>query len=157
MSKKTTISVHVVGALGVEEAIANAALSPGHLIELMSTGKVRKHSGAGLRAVTTFALEDSGNGRGVTDDYDTTTNSRVIYRHFQPGERVQARLADGQNVAIGDFLESNGDGTLRAVASDTSAGTIKVGSLIGIAREAVDMSGSPGVDPEGGFITVEIM
>jgi len=49
-------------------------------------------------------------------------------------------LYDGENVVIGDYLESNGDGTL-----------IKLGSGVAlfVALEALDLSGSSGAETSG--------
>jgi hypothetical protein len=48
-----------------DEYVANAALTPGHLIELMSTGYVRKHAGAGQNGYC-FCCRRSGS---VLDTY----------------------------------------------------------------------------------------
>lgn len=147
MAKKTIALKHY-GAVVRAEAIANAALTPGHLVELMSTGKVRKHATAGGSAVEkAFAVEDELQGKEIGDAY--AINTLVQYDIFRPGDEVYARLANGENVAIGDKLESAGTGELRKVDADTSAGSIAVQSVVGVALEAVDMSGSSAVDPSG--------
>lgn len=133
------------------EAIANAAITPGHLVELMSTNKVRKHATAGGNAMKAFAVEDDLQGNDISDDYAAAAT--VQYNIMQPGDVVYALLANGQNVAIGDFLESAGDGTLQKHTADTwasaGAGTIYSNQIIGIALEAVDMSDSSAADPSG--------
>jgi len=129
------------------EAIANAAITPGHLVELMSTGKLRAHATAGGSAERAFAVEDDLKGNDIADDYAASNIAQ--YNIYKPGDVVYALLANGETAAIGSKLESNGDGTLRVVDADTSAGTIFVGSIVGVAMAAVDMSGSSAADPDG--------
>lgn len=157
-SRPSTISLHVVGALGIEEAPADAELYPGHLIELTSTGKVRKHATAGGSTERMFAIEASSEDGGtVATAY--AANEKVYHRVFQPGERALARLANGESAVIGSKLESNGDGTLRVVDADASAGDIKVNSVVGVALEAIDMSSSDAADAAagGGLIKIRLV
>lgn len=133
-----------------EEAIANAAITPGWLIELMSTGKVRAHSSSGQNQEFMFAFENELEGEGIDDDYAAA--DIVQYIIARRGDVVNAILANGQNVAIGDLLESNGDGTLKKYTADAIAvssaepGTVTVypTQIVGMALEALDLSGSSG-------------
>ena len=133
------------------EAVANAAITPGDLVELMSTGKVRKHAGAAQNAAPMFAVEDDLQGNGITDDYAAASTCQ--YNVMAPGDVVYARVNNGQNVAIGDFLESAGNGALNKHVADTwasaGAGTVYGRAIVGIALEAVDMSDSSAADPTG--------
>lgn len=131
-----------------EEALANAALTPGHLIELISTGKVQKHATAGgSKKQCLIALENSPGGVEITTAY--AADERVYYACGRRGDIFNMLIANGENVAIGDELESNGDGTLRKFVADTSALTRTVNCVVGVARTAVDMSGSTLADPSG--------
>jgi hypothetical protein len=137
-----------------EEFVAAAALSPGHLLEITSDGQVQKHSAAaGNVAPVLVALEDSMQGNDVDDAY--SANNVVQCAVARPGDRVQLRLKDGQNVAIGAKLESAGDGTVQAHVVD-STGIYYYNTIVGIAMAAVDMSGSSGADPDG-FVDVMIV
>lgn len=138
----------------LEEYTATAALSPGHVLEIISTGKVQKHGTAGGKCYALIALENSQQGKVITDAY--AAGDQVYCFWARTGDSFLGLLLNGENVAIGDYLESAGDGTLRKLVADTSAGTIKVGSLKFIAAEAVDMSGSAGADPSG-FIRVKVI
>jgi hypothetical protein len=116
-----------------DEAPASAALSPGHLIERISTGKVRKHATAGGVSLRMFAIEDSLIGKTIDDAYAADD----IVRHViaSPGDVVYAILKAGQSVVIGDDLVSNGDGTLikRVPATHTD-----MTSIVAKADETLD-------------------
>lgn len=128
-----------------EEYDAVAALSPGHLVELTSAGKVQKHATQGGNALPMFAIEDALQGKGILDDFAADDKVRV----WIPGrgDIVYALLADEQDVAIGAFLESNGDGTLRAHTVETwtsadaqQANTVYSNAIVGVALEAKELS-----------------
>lgn len=126
----------------VIERNANAGITPGHLVEMLSTNKVQKHATAGGSVkLIMFALEDELQGSGIDTDY--TANNPVQIWIPGRGDVVYAILADNCDIAIGDGLESNGDGTLREWTPLNSEATGHENSLIAIAEEAVDTTGSP--------------
>jgi hypothetical protein len=129
------------------ELVAAAAITPGHLCEVDSAGKLAVHSTAGGTAAPIFAFEDENQGNEIGTAY--TASNQAVALVCSPGCEVFAILANGENAAIGNFLESQGDGTLRVVDADASVGDVGVQSVVGVAMEAVDMSGSSGVDPSG--------
>ena len=139
----------------VIEKVANAAITPGMLVEPMSTDKVRAHATAEGNAVPMFALEDELQGRDIDDGY--AANDPVQIWIPQRGEEVLAILADGYDIDIGDFLASNGDGYLREHTTETESwdsndpGSVNVYPLqiIAQALEAIDTSGSSGVESSG--------
>ena len=135
----------------IEEAVANATITPGMLVELMSTGKVKAHATAeGDATPIMFALEDELQGKGLDDNYIATDPVQVWIPYR--GDWVYAILADGENIAIGDKLASAGDGTLKKHVTEaeswevSEAGVVHVypNQIVAIAREAVDLSGSSG-------------
>ena len=133
-------SIIVKGDGMQDEAVANAAITPGQLVEELSTAKVQKQATAAAVVAKAFAIEDYLQGNDIDDNYASA--ARVLYRVFKSGDEVYAILADGENAAIGSRLESNGSGELR-VQDLTSAGAIaNPEALIGFAREAVDASDS---------------
>lgn len=143
-----------------EEFEANAALTPGHLVEVMSTGKLRKHASAGGNVLPMFALEDELQGKGIDEAFAQYDKVQVWVPNR--GDIVNAILADGQNIAIGDFLESAGDGTLTKHTADAwtslNTGTVYGNQIVGQAIEAVDLSGSAGTHPVSGLrIKVRIL
>jgi hypothetical protein len=120
----------------VIERVANAAITPGHLIELMSTNKFRKHATAGSTVLPRmFALEDELQGNGI--DTDFSANDQVQGWITHPGEEVYAILAANQTIVINDKLESAGDGTLRKWTPLDSEASGHEYSVVGVALEAV--------------------
>ena len=151
MAKRT---IRVAGGLSFDYEAASA-FSPGMLIELITAGTVQAHSTAGGTAERFFALESEEQGEGVTDAYVDGEIAKTAV--FAPGERVNALLANGETAVKGSKLESNGDGYLRVVDADASAGAIAVQSVVGVALEALDMSGSSGADPSSQLLEIRLI
>lgn len=124
----------------IEELIAAGAITPGHIVEITSAGTVQSHATAGGNvAPLMVALEDELQGKVITEAY--SSGNPVQVWHPLPGDRFYGILADGNDVEVGDLLESNGDGTLRKHVID-STGAYYLRQIVGKAREAVDTSGS---------------
>lgn len=145
-----------------KERMANAAITPGHLVEVMSTGKLRAHATLGGNAQKAFAVENDLVGGTIATVY--AQNSMVQYEILRPGDEVNALLADGENVAIGDPLMSAGDGTLKKYTAPTGdlwndssndPSKLYVNAIVAFALQAVDMSDSSAADPSN-RIAVEI-
>lgn|SRR5512146_187176 len=117
-----------------KERKANAAITPGHLVELMSTGNIRKHATIGGQSAKAFALENDLIGKGIDDAY--AANDSALYGVFAPGAEVYALLLLGESCSVGDYLESAGDGTLQV------ASTAVPSSNVAIALEAVTGGGT---------------
>jgi hypothetical protein len=128
-----------------QERDAAAAITPGHLVELTSSDTVQVHATAGGSAARLFALEDENQGNDIDTAY--VAANVCLFAAFRPGDECLGILADGENAAIGSFLESNGTGELRVVDTDASVGDVGVQSIVGVSLEALDFSGSSGVDP----------
>lgn len=147
-----TISIKTLYSL-LKEGKASGAITPGHMLERTSTADtVKSHAVAG-QMTRLYAVEDELQGHEIGDAY--TTANRVFFKAFLPGDEVYALIANGEDISIGDRLTSNGDGTLKKAAADSS-GTVAEDEIAAIALEAVDMSDSSGADPSGRCI-VEIM
>ena len=126
-----------------DEKVAAGTIIPGMLVERTSADKVQAHSRAGGPVNALFALEDENQGNDIDDNYAAT--SLVKLWRPVPGEQVYAIADDdtGDAIAIGDYLESAGDGRLRKATNLTSAGTKEFpGNIVGVALEAVS-TGSP--------------
>lgn len=128
-----TIRLNVTGHY--DEAAANAALSPGHLIEILSTGKVRKHASAGAKVLARFAVEDALQGKTIDDAY--AADDVVGFVAPKKGDVVNALLAAGNVYAKGDKLFSAGDGTL--TNENNSAATYEPLAEV---KDALDLSGT---------------
>lgn len=141
------LTIKVKSYLNIDdEKVANAALDPGHLIERMSTDKVRKHATAGGPVFPMFAVEDAFQGRAIGDAYNTTTNAQVACWIPTRGDQVYAKISSSSEaLVIGDFAESAGDGTLRKYDIASSSGVIEGAQVIvGRAIEAI-AAGASGV------------
>ena len=139
----------------IVEKVANAAITPGMLIEPMPTDKVRAHATAEGNVLPMFALEDELQGDGIDDAY--AAGDQVQCWIPQRGEEVYAILADGYDIDIGDWLASNGNGYLREHTAETEswavseAGAVTVLPLqiVAQALEAVDNSGGSSGESSG--------
>jgi hypothetical protein len=153
----STNSIKIKSYLDVfNEYAANAAITPGMLVELMSTNKVRAHATDGGNVLPMFAIEDALQGKDIDDAY--VAGDQVRCWIPQRGDEVYAILADDESASIGSFLVSHGDGTLRVFTSndvswpsadDQSEGSIDVLQIVAIALEAMDTTASSEVESTG--------
>lgn len=129
----------------IEEYNAHDAdIKPGHLLELLSTGKVDGHTDDEGLVLPMFALEDELQGKTIDDAYAADAPVQVWIP--QRGEQVLAILKDNENVAVGDYLVSAGNGELKAktVQESLSSAIELRETIIGQALQAVDLSDSSG-------------
>lgn len=135
----------------IEEYTAAATITPGMILEHTTADKVQAHSAAGQNVIPIIALEDELQGNGIDDNYsaDDQVQCWVPLR----GEIAYLILEDGENAAIGNLLESAGDGRVQVHTADTEAvGGDSSGNLasfyshqiIGEALEALNLSESSG-------------
>jgi hypothetical protein len=136
MSKHTIRLKDYVGVY-LEKNAANDGLFPGKMLEVNTSDQVQEHSGASSAAIPMFALEDELQGNGIDDTYSSGDPVQVWIPHR--GDEVYAVLADGENVSIGDKLESDGNGSLQGGTTAPVAEAI----------EALDLSGSSGEEDSG--------
>ena len=115
-----------------EEAICDGTPLPGHLLKIVSTGHFAVHATAGGNAQKRFAIEDELQGKDITTAYTVSTLCQAVIA--QSGEFIQARLKASENVAIGDYLESAGNGTLQVVTADSA--DLYNQNVVAVAREA---------------------
>lgn len=132
----------------VNEWVANEALTPGMVVELMSTNKVKKHATSGGNVYPLIVLEDELQGNDLNDNYAAADKVQV----WSPnrGDEAYLLLADEENVAIGDFVESDGFGKVKkhtaeawGSSDDQVANTVYSKPIVGIAMEAVNLSSLP--------------
>lgn len=134
MSEQNVITLYDYTDI-TEEGAASAAITPGDLVEFGGANLFRRHASAGGNQSRLFAEANLTQGKSINDDW--ALGERVVVKVFNPGERVNARLASGQNVARGAYLESAGDGTLQEHVVD-STGVYNHLAIVGRAYEAVD-------------------
>ncbi len=121
--------------------IAAAAITPGHLVEVTSAGKVQKHSTEGGYAERFVASELVYSGKSIDDAY--AANDEVVVKALRSGDVAYMYIKAGVGVVVGEKLISAGDGTLKGVADATSGGVVK--DVIAVATEAVDLTASGAV------------
>lgn len=117
-----------------DEMEASAAITPGFLCEMHDDNfggrVVRPHNTAGDPCETLFAVEAAYEGKGISDVYGV--GDRVYLRIGRKGDLVLAWLDEAVPVTVvGQFLASNGDGTLRFYSSVTD----EPGSIVCVAYE----------------------
>lgn len=128
-----------------DEGIAGGTISPGDLVVLDSAGHYIRHATAKGAAVPLFATENELFGKDLSVDY--VVNDNVVVEAAKSGHEIFATIAAAAAaIAIGDQLESAGDGTLRKITATSQSGTTPFavtfgGSLIAVAQEAIDNSG----------------
>lgn len=113
-----------------DELVAAEAISPGHLLDVDSSGEAIKHATAGGNRPRLFALEDALRSYTIDltgNDYAADDPVQVLWA--LPGDKINALLTTSQTIVVGDDMTSNADGTLK---KDTGSD-----SIIGIAAEAV--------------------
>jgi len=110
-------TINIIGSGTAFEAVAAAALYPGHLVELDSDGKVVKQPTAAVDTERALAMEDSQQGNGIGDVY--STGDRVFYRVFKRGDVVLAVLKDGQNITTDEYLEAATNGEVQVYSAGT--------------------------------------
>lgn len=132
-----------------EHKLASGAadVEPGMLIERVDDGSgniaVQPHSSAGAIDEVYVAIEARGRGMSALDSgYSDGGDSYVRYVKVSGGG-INAKLAVGETVAIGDQLVSNGDGYFRAL--DTAGGD---------AADAGELEVASPVDNSGGSAAV---
>jgi len=105
-----------------EEYSASVAITPGMLLEVESAGTVKPHSSADAAVAPIFALEREEMGKDIDTAY--AIGDCVKSGHFGPGMRVNALIPSGQNLARGAYVQSNGNGMVKAIASGTRLGWV---------------------------------
>jgi len=120
----------------VEEFVAAGTITPGMLVEINSAGTVQAHSTASGNQMGMFALEDELQGKTITDNYVITDQVQVWVAGR--GDMAYGILVSGQNVAIGTYLVSNGDGKLKVLADFASVGTVETTEVVGQVVAAAD-------------------
>lgn len=136
-----------------QEALAGAAgIKPGHLVTFGSGGTANKlilHGTSGGNTAPMFADVNTTPQQGSIAPIDVAYDSGETVKWFMPhaGALIYAFVpASASAVIKGNFLTSNGDGTLRLYVpqasneAGTATYTVSVNAPVAIAAEAVDNS-----------------
>jgi len=141
-----TIKIKKYSDVIEEYPALTTTIYPGYLIEVDDAGKVKVHATANGTVLPMFALEDELQGGSIETAFAAL--DRVQCWIPGRGDVVYAQLADGESVAIGEFLSSDGTGKLRKYDAIASGGVVEAPEcIVGVALEAVDMTVS--TDPSG--------
>jgi hypothetical protein len=101
-----------------KEREAAGTITPGHLIELDTSGNVIVHATSGGDAARMVAIENALQGDEIGDDY--SSGDRVQYVTARPGDELYMWLADNETAVIGGFAISNGNGELKVFTGDSA-------------------------------------
>jgi hypothetical protein len=119
----------------IDSMISSGTIKPGMMVLESVLGTVIPHNVYGGTAILKVALEDEYSHAGeITDAY--TSGDKVRVWTPRRGDRVAVLIYTSENIAFGDFLDSQGDGYFKEVDLDASAGTVRVGSVLLRALEA---------------------
>jgi len=154
MLPATYNTVKVRSRLNIQDEIqaTAVAITPGMLLMQYTDGKVKAHDvPAGNVLTKMFALEDELQGKEISDNYAVSVMIQVWIP--TPGDMVYALLADGESVAKGDPLESNGSGYLQKHTADaykfgdsSHTDTIYTNPIVAESMETLDLSSSSGLE-----------
>lgn len=109
-----------------KEGLAGDVIVPGMLLGFDGSGDLIPHGVAGGNAAPAFADVSDFLGRTIDrphfpeDELNDRPADQVLYVVAAPGDEIYAFLAVGQNVAKGAFLESDGNGALRAFSNQAN-------------------------------------
>lgn len=123
------------------EAIADEALTPGELVRFDADDELEPHGTANGNAAKLFVVEnpyvDIDDGVNIDKDYALGDSARYIWA--VTGDKLNAFLADGESVAKGAPLASDGAGALQAITVDA---TVLAGAVVAYADEDKTASGA---------------
>lgn len=124
----------------VIEAEADAAITPGTLLEQSATGFAASTKLAtNTDQLPLFADKDQQRSRSVTDDWTIDQNMVAILA--QSGDILNVLVATGQTLSVGEALVSNGAGLLTA-ATDVVDDAGGAQHPVAYADEALTTSGT---------------
>lgn len=112
-----------------EGVVSSAAVLPGSLVMDDGAGGIKAHNTAGGIAELLFAIEQGLQGiggstvpKGAWDTYDV--GSQAQFYVAARGDLLNVLLSNGANAAEGNFLTSNGDGTLTVANIANTGGNL---------------------------------
>lgn len=127
-------AIHLAGPLtiaagddsdGLGTNVASAAITPGYLVEAHASGgdlKWRPHASATEQVSIAVALNQPELNKGIDDAYAAGDLVKVGW--LAPGSVFYGVIPSGQDIAVGDFLQSNGNGKLKEATATTAAANV---------------------------------
>lgn len=104
---------------------ASAAITPGMLVEQHADSgelKWRPHDTDSEQVSLAVALNQPYLNKGIDDDYAIGDLVRVGW--FAPGSTFYGIIPSGQDIAVGEYLQSNGDGKLKTASATTATANV---------------------------------
>jgi hypothetical protein len=125
-------TVLVKGGGMTQEAVANAAITPGALLNFRSDGKVEENTDATKQRPIAVAFENEMFGKGIDDDY--ASGESIVYRWLHEGSEWNALVPAGAAaIALHDYvIPGAGGGVITGAGTSIAA--------VGLALEAVNNS-----------------
>ena len=142
-----TIDLLALGVRRETKAGASATPQPGMLAEINSGGRLIAHAVAGGIATSNWVTEQDFTGSTIDTNYSA---SQLVQHSFIPaGGEVFALLHTTQTIAIGNYLESAGNGRLREHVAATFAATtsaqVVINRIVAQALEAITNTTTAGI------------
>lgn len=100
-----------------EDGAAGEAITPGMLVKGETT-ILKQTATTAVPVPARFALEREEMGKDIDTDYAIGDSVKVGTAH--QGDRINALIASGQNITADGYLESAGNGTLKAFSAGTA-------------------------------------
>lgn len=125
------------------EREADGTISPGMMVQLDSDGKVTVHASAEGPTARWFAVENDIAGDDL--DHDYLVGEVVQIHAAKTGDEMYLYVDAGENVAIGDFLESDAAGKLKKYVADSAGVAENPGAIVAMAVAALNLSASAAV------------
>ena len=103
------------------EHFAGVEITPGMIVEFYAdtTLKVKPHASADEIVTLAVALEQGELNQGLSDVYAIDDLVKVAF--LPPGAVFYGLIPSGQDIAYGEFLQSNGDGKLKTATGTTQS------------------------------------
>lgn len=145
MAKAHPEKILLIGIPNQMERDAASGVTPGMLVELNSSNEVLAHNTAGGACDKWVVVESAITGDDI--DHPYATGDVVLFNACRPGDEVLLTVNDGENIAIGNDLESAGNGKVRSVSGGESGAVVQNVNSVARALQALDMTDSSGGDP----------
>ena len=143
MAASTPSTILLKGEPTRYEREAAGAITPGHLLVLGSGDTVIVHGTAEGNTSKWFAVENDIAGDDL--DHAYASGEKVQIHAAKTGEELYVYIAAGENIAIGDYLESAGSGQLKEWAADSAGVVEQSNAIVGMSLQTLDLSASAAV------------